>query len=109
MKKLLLIFALVTSFAFASQTECFNATNDIAVNAQKIRLSSKLLGWEVGQIKSFTVAGIIKAKQKMYPDGVIKVCIKELDGDLKYIMYSTSTEDKDPKWHFLTASKTGWF
>jgi hypothetical protein len=109
MKKLLLIFAFVTSFVFANQIECFTATNDLAVNAQKIRLSSKLLGWKVGQIKSFAIATIIKAKQKMYPDGEIKVCIKELDGDLKYIMYSTSTEDKDPKWHFLTASKTGWF
>ncbi len=99
----------VTLFASLLEANCFNTTNDITENAQKIRLVSKKLGWEVGTIKSISVACIHKGKQEIYPDGSIKICIEERDGDLKFIMHSNSNEAKKAKWHFLTASKTGWF
>jgi hypothetical protein len=106
MKKTLFIPFMVASMLQAS---CFNAGEDLTENAQNIRLTSKSMGWEVGTVKSLSVATLIKAKQELYPDGSIKVCIKENDGDLKFIMHSSSTETTEAKWHFLTASKTGWF
>jgi hypothetical protein len=106
MKYILLISSLVATILKAS---CFDAGTDFTENAQYIRLASKSLGWEVGTIKSLSIATILKAKQELYPDGNINVCIEEQDGDLKFIMHSTSIEATDAKWHFLTASKTGWF
>jgi len=106
MLKILLTVLFVTATIHAS---CFHAGADLTENAQNIRLTSKSLGWEVGTIKSLSVATLIKAKQELYPDGSINVCIEENDGDLKFIMHSSSTETTEAKWHFLTASKTGWF
>ncbi len=104
--KPILFFISLSAFIHAG---CFKATDDLTVNAQQIRLISDALGWKVGKLKSLSVAGIIKTKQEILPDGNIKVCIEERDGDLKFIMYSSSIEESDPQWHFLTASKTGWF
>jgi len=106
MLKFIFITVLLASSIKAS---CFNAKKDITENAQMIRLTSKNIGWEVGLVKSITVSGILKAKQELYPDGDIKFCIDERDGDLKFIMHSSSVESSKAKWHFLTASKTGWF
>ena len=106
MKKILLISLLIATIL---QAACFNAGTDLTENAQHIRLTSKSLGWEVGTVKSISVATILKAKQELYPDGNINVCIEEQDGDLKFIMHSTSAESTEAKWYFLTASKTGWF
>jgi len=106
MKKYILFTLLLASHLGAA---CFHATDDLTENAQKIRLISDELGWKVGTVKSLSVAGVIKAKQEIFPDGNIKVCIAEKDGDLKFIMYSNSIEESEPQWHFLTASKTGWF
>ena len=106
MKKYLFPILILASFLEAN---CFQTIDDLTVNAQKIRLHSKQIGWEVGTLKSLSVSGLIKVKQELLPDGSIKVCIDERDGDLKFIMYSSSIEESDPKWHFLTASKTGWF
>ena len=103
------ILTIILTFASLVEANYFKATPDITENAQKIRLISKDLGWEVGTIKSLSVAGIIKAKQEIYPDGDIQLCIAENDGDLKFIMNSSSDEATSAKWHFLTASKTGWF
>ena len=106
MKKILFIPVIVATLLQAS---CFHAGEDLTENAQNIRLTSKSLGWEVGTVKSLSVAAIIKTKQELYPDGSINICIEENDGDLKFIMHSTSAETTNAKWHFLTASKTGWF
>ncbi|QOR61228.1 hypothetical protein ACM66Z_07145 [Sulfurovum sp. ST-21] len=106
MKKSLLLMPLLASLLGAG---CFKATDDLTVNAQQIRLISDSLGWKVGKLKSLSIAGLIRTKQEIFPDGSIKVCIQERDGDLKFIMYSSSIEESDPQWHFLTASKTGWF
>ncbi len=106
MNKYILFIIITLNFLQAS---CFDAGDDLTVNAQHIRLTSKSLGWEVGTVKSLSVAGIIKAKQELYPDGSIEVCISEKDGDLKFIMHSSSIEASTASWHFLTASKTGWF
>ena len=107
MLKIITLSVLLT--ATQLQASCFDAGDDLTVNAQHIRLTSKSLGWEVGTVKSLSVAGIIKAKQELYPDGSIEVCIAEKDGDLKFIMHSSSVEASPASWHFLTASKTGWF
>lgn len=106
MKKIILSILLISA---TIQASCFRAGDDLTENAQKIRLVSKSIGWKVGTVKSLSIAAIIKAKQELYPDGSIKICIDEKDGDLKYIMYSTSIETSEPSWHFLTASKSGWF
>lgn len=108
MSKLFLI-PLISILASLSEADCFNSKNDVTENAQMIRMVSKDLGWNIGITKSLGVAGIIRAKKELYPDGDIKVCIEERDGDLKFIMHSNSAEAKEAKWHFLTASKTGWF
>lgn len=102
-------FLIIALLASLLEADCFNATDDLTENAQKIRLVSKDLGWEVGTVKSLSVAGVIRGKRELYPDGNIKLCIKEVDGDLKFIMYSNSEEASEAKWYFLTASKTGWF
>jgi len=104
-KKILIPTLLYTTLS----ASCFTANDEVTINAQEIRLMSKKLGWEVGIAKSFTVSGIIKAKQAIYPDGKINVCIAENDGDLKFIMHSSSIEATEAKWYFLTGSKTGWF
>jgi len=109
MKNFLWFIQLIVLFTSGLGAACFHATNDLTENAQKIRLVSNKLGWKVGTVKSLSIAGVIKAKQEIYPDGNIKVCIAEKDGDLKFIMYSNSIEESEPQWHFLTASKTGWF
>jgi len=106
MKNYLFLLLLLAS---SLEATCFHATDDITGNAQQIRLTSDKLGWKVGKLKSLSISSIIKAKQELFPDGSIKICIEERDGDLKFIMYSSSIEESNPKWHFLTASKTGWF
>lgn len=106
MKKHILLISLVATIISAN---CFKADKDLTINAQKIRLISKEIGWSVGIAKSLIVAGAIKAKQEIYPDGELKVCIEEKDGDLKFIMHSSSIEAEKAKWIFLTASKHGWF
>jgi len=89
---------------------CFESEESLTKVAQDIRLEAKTMGWVVGVTKSLTVAGIIKAKEELFPDGKVTVCIKHLDGDLKFSMRSDSVEeDGKQSWHFLTGSKTGWF
>jgi len=101
---------MTTVFVTASFAGCFTVDMPLTTVAQKVRLESKYMGWSVGISKSLAVAGIIKAKQEIFPDGTVRVCIKEQDGDLKFSMQSDSIEEgSEKKWYFLTGSKSGWF
>ena len=111
-KKCLLIlsFTFISANAFFNSSDnCFiikDSTNEIA---QQLRQEADIMKWDIGKIKSFSIAGIIKGKKAIYPDGKIEVCLKEIDGDLKFKMKSDSKDSKKEEWHFLSSSKKGWF
>ena len=89
--------------------DCFTSKKDIMEIAQQLRQESQSMGWEISKVKSVSVAGIIKGKKAIYPDGELEVCLKESEGHLKYIMKSSSSDAGAPKWHLLSSSKKGWF
>jgi len=88
---------------------CFSSKEEIMEVAQQIRQESQSMGWEIGKVKSISVAGIIKGKKAVYPDGKLEVCLKESEGSLLYIMKSSSTDAGTPEWHLLSSSKKSWF
>lgn len=89
-------------------SNCFEAKTSTFEIGQQIRQEAKNAGWDIGKMKSITVGGIIKTKHAIYPDGDMEVCLKEKDGDLYFIMKSTSDDAEKPEWHFLKSSKKGW-
>lgn len=109
MKKTILFLLLVSLSAISIFAKCFDAKESTMEIAQQIRQQAKDMGWKVGKVKSISIAGIIKGKKTIYPDGNMEICLKEKDGDLQYIMNSSSKDAEKAEWHFLKSSKKGWF
>jgi len=117
MKKVILRFILIGLFVtnldagLLSQIfdNCFEAKEGATQIGQQIRQEASSMGWKVGKLKSITVGGVVKGKRAIYPDGEIEVCLKEKDGDLHFIMKSTSDDAEQAEWHFLKSSKKGFF
>ncbi|MDQ7002069.1 MAG: hypothetical protein Q9N02_05215 [Ghiorsea sp.] len=106
----IVIITLIPSFAHAGIfNNCFTTKDELLEIAQQIRQESQSIDWEIGKVKSISVAGIIKAQKAVYPDGKMEVCLKESEGRLKYIMKSSSSDAETPEWHLLSSSKEGWF
>lgn len=106
----LIVVGVLTSNLYAGFfSNCFDCKNSTMEIAQQIRQEAKDMNWDIGKIKSISIAGIIKGKKVVFPDGDMEVCLKEKDGDLEYIMKSSSSDATRAKWHFLSSSKKGWF
>ncbi len=106
----IMILIFVSSSAFAGLfNDCFTAKDSAMEIAQQLRQESKDLGWEIGKVKSVTVAGVVKSKRAVYPDGDVEVCLQEKDGRLNYKIQSSSKDADKATWHLLKKSKKGWF
>ena len=105
------ILGLVLSGVFLSTlqaSDCFEAEKGAMAIGQQIRQVAQDMGWKIGKMKSISVGGVIKGKKALYPDGDMEVCLEEKDGDLHFIMKSSSDDADKAKWHFLKSSKKGW-
>lgn len=109
MKKTILLLLVTSLGANTIFANCFDTKESTMEIAQQLRQEANELGWKVGKLKSISIAGIIKTKKAIYPDGNLEVCLEEKDGDLQYIMNSSSKDAEKAKWHFLTSSKKGAF
>ncbi len=109
MKKTTLFLLLMSLGANTIFANCFDSKESTMEIAQQLRQESKDMGWKVGKIKSISIAGIIKGKKTIYPDGDMEICLQEKDGDLQYIMNSSSKDAEKAEWHFLSSSKKGLF
>jgi hypothetical protein len=112
MKKLICLSFVALLFGCGDKntsSDCFTAKSGTFDIAQQLRVEAKGMGWEVGKIKSTTVAGVIKTKQAIYPDSKLEICLKEIDSDLKFIMNSKAEDSGKAEWHFLSGSKNGSF
>lgn len=103
----LVVLGLLLSTSLAGN--CFEAEKGAMAIGQQIRQEAQDMGWKIGKMKSISVGGVIKGKKALYPDGDMEVCLEEKDGDLHFIMKSTSDDASEPEWHFLKSSKKGWF
>ena len=113
MRKLLIgiaILIFISSNAFAGLFDnCFNAKDSTMEIAQQLRQEGKDMGWEIGKVKSFSVATVVKSKKAIYPDGDIEVCLKEKKGNLDYKIQSSSKDADSASWHLLKKTKKGFF
>lgn len=113
MRKIIFALSIITllpSLAHAGFfNNCFTTKGELLGIAQQLRQESQSMGWDIGKVKSISVASIIRGKKAVYPDARLEVCLKETEGSLKYIMKSSSSDAKTPEWHLLISSKKGWF
>ena len=113
MKKLFIstiALLLMSNSAYAGFFDnCFKAKDSTMEIAQQLRLEAHDMGWEVGKVKSLSVAAVVKSKKAIYPDGDIEVCLKEKKGNLDYKVQSSSKDADSALWRLLKKSKKGFF
>ena len=109
MKKQILRLAILgLLFSTSLVGNCFEAEKGAMAIGQQIRQVAQDMSWKIGKMKSISIGGVIKGKKVLYPDGDMEVCLEEKDGDLHFIMKSSSNDADKAKWHFLKSSKKGW-
>lgn len=109
-RKILFLFTIVfATFVLSSSAsaaeKCFFSSQKLTVDAQDIRLCALDMGWKVGKISSFVAAVIIEGKVKLYPEGAVEVCLRDLAGRLQIRAQSLSRDAGKAKWHTIMAKQ----
>ena len=104
MKKVILALAILGTLTQAN--ECFTAKGKAFSDGQTIRKVAKTMDWKVGKMSSISAGTFIKGKVNLYPQGTVKVCLRENTlNDLEFKAQSSASDAGEAVWRPLPGKK----
>lgn len=104
MKKIILAVAILGAMTQAN--ECFTAKGKAFTDGQTIRKVAKSMDWKVGKTASISAGTFIKGKVNLYPQGTVKVCLRENTlNELEFKAQASSSDAGEAVWRNLPGKK----